>query len=219
MMARHRAVVPEPYAGLTNPIAADTESLTRGQAIYTASCATCHGDGGMGDGPSGVSLDPAPALLAHTSQMLSDDYLFWRTSEGGAAFDSTMPAWKDALDDGAIWDVINYIRALGRGEVTPQHSVGGATYDPAMEQAQHDEMLALGIEQGVLSQEEADLFTVVHNAMDQIAAAGGVETAGGMDQAREAILAELVEAGEITQKQADAYVDIHDRLVDAGLMR
>jgi mono/diheme cytochrome c family protein len=119
MMDRHNAVVPEPYAGLTNPIAADKESLARGQVIYTASCATCHGDGGLGDGPSGVSLDPAPALLAHTSVMLGDDYLFWRTAEGGADFGSTMPAWKDALDDEGVWDVINYVRALGQGEVTP----------------------------------------------------------------------------------------------------
>jgi mono/diheme cytochrome c family protein len=219
MMARHHAVVPEPYAGLANPIAADEESLTRGQRIYTESCATCHGDGGMGDGPSGVSLEPAPALLAHTSAMLGDDYLFWRTSEGGAEFGSTMPAWKDTLDDEAIWDVINYVRGLGSGQVIPRQGVGGATYDPAAERAKHEEMLAQGIELGVISQDEADLFTLVHDAMDQVVAAGGVEISGGMDRGRDAILAHLVQTGEISQAQADSFVDIHDRLVEAGLMQ
>lgn len=219
MMARHLAIVPEPYAGLVNPIAADEESLTRGQRIYTESCATCHGDGGMDDGPSGVSLEPAPALLAHTSVMLGDDYLFWRTSEGSAEFGSKMPAWKATLNDEAIWDAINYVRALGSGQVTPRQGAGGATYDPAAERAEREEILAQGIEQEVITQEEADLYRLVHDALDQVVAAGGVEISGGMDRGRDAILAHLVQGGEITQTQADAFVDLHDRLVEAGLMQ
>jgi mono/diheme cytochrome c family protein len=217
MMARHHAAVPEPYAGLTNPVAADEESLARGEEIYTASCATCHGDGGMGGGPAGASLDPAP--VAHTSQMLGDDYLFWRTSEGGAPFDTTMPAWKDSLDEQALWDVINYMRALGRGEVAPRHTVGGAAYDPAVEQAERAEMLAQAVEQSVLTQEEANLFDQVHIAMDELVAARTVEAGGGMGQMKGTLLAELVETGEITQEQAGAFDDVHDRLVGSGLMQ
>ena len=61
MMARHHVRVPEPYAGLTNPVPPDQASLERGAELYTTLCASCHGDGGMGDGPAGVSLDPLPA--------------------------------------------------------------------------------------------------------------------------------------------------------------
>ena len=39
-----------------------------------------------------------------------------------------------------------------------------------------------------------------------------------MGQMRDVIFAELIKAGEITQAQADAFEDIHDRLVEAGLM-
>ena len=67
MMAAHHATIPEPYAGLSNPIPADEESLERGAEIYATHCATCHGDGGIGDGPTAVSLDPTPANIAHTS--------------------------------------------------------------------------------------------------------------------------------------------------------
>ncbi len=79
----------------------------------------------MGDGPAASALDPAPAPVAHSSQMLADDYLFWRISEGGTPFGTTMPAWK-MLDEQARWDMINYMRALGAGTVEPASSMGGA---------------------------------------------------------------------------------------------
>ena len=68
MMARHMAPIPQEYA--------DEASLVRGKETYTLLCASCHGDGGMGDGPAGAALDPVPAPIAHTSQMMGDDYLF-----------------------------------------------------------------------------------------------------------------------------------------------
>lgn len=115
MVARHHAPIPEAYAGLTNPIPADDDSLERGADLYRTYCASCHGNDGLGDGPAGTALDPAPAPVARTSQRMGDDYFFWRTSEGGfmEPFNSAMPAWKGALDEQARWDIINYIQALG----------------------------------------------------------------------------------------------------------
>lgn len=114
MRERHRATIPSAYAGRTSPVDATDASLARGEEIYTTHCETCHGAGGMGDGPAGENLDPLPAPIAHTSQMLGDDYLFWRISEGGSMepFNSAMPAWKETLAEEERWDVINYIRSL-----------------------------------------------------------------------------------------------------------
>lgn len=220
MMARHHATVPQPYAGLTNPLPADQASLDRGTELYSTLCASCHGDGGMGDGSAGANLDPAPAPVAHTSQMMGDDMLFWRISEGGMMepFNSVMPAWKASLDEEARWDLVNTIRALGRGQVLPRLGAGGAPYDPAAEQARRAEMLAQGVELSVITQEEADLFEEVHAAMDDQAVAGETARVGGMDRMRDALLAELVELGAFTQEQADRFHDVHDRLVEAGLM-
>lgn len=117
MMQRHRVPIPEEYAGLTNPVPATTESLARGEALYAANCASCHGDRGLGNGPAAEGLDPAPPPIAYTAQMLSDAHLFYRISEGGneAPFNSAMPAFEDTLSERERWDVINYVRSLEGG--------------------------------------------------------------------------------------------------------
>jgi mono/diheme cytochrome c family protein len=126
MMERHMASIPPEYAELTNPIAADAASVARGQALYEANCATCHGDDGEGDGLAASDLDPAPAPIAHTAQMLSDAYLFYRISEGGsiAPFNSAMPAFEGTLDENKRWEVINYVRSLD-GDMMGNGMMGG----------------------------------------------------------------------------------------------
>ncbi|HSG43933.1 MAG TPA: cytochrome c, partial [Anaerolineales bacterium] len=64
MMNRHHAQIPSEYAGLKNSVTADDASLERGAELYTTNCTSCHGDGGMGDGPAGAALDPAPSPIA-----------------------------------------------------------------------------------------------------------------------------------------------------------
>ncbi|MCB9008621.1 MAG: cytochrome c [Ardenticatenaceae bacterium] len=222
MMAAHHATIPEEYAGLSNPIPADEESLARGEEIYATHCATCHGDGGVGDGPGGASLDPAPANIAHTSQMLGDDYLFWRVSEGGAMepFNSGMIAWKGILDEQTRWDVLNYVQALGAGTVTPGQHMGGATFDPAVEAENQAEMLATAVSQAIITQAEADTFAAAHEIVDarmmELRRQGSGES---MDNLMADILAELVEANALTQEQADTFLSVHDRLGEAGLMQ
>lgn len=220
MMARHHATIPDPYAGMSNPISADTASLERGEKIYTASCASCHGDGGMGDGPAAAALDPEPAPIAHSGQMLGDDYLFWRISEGGQMdpFNSAMIAWKGSLDEDARWDVVNYIQALGDGTVTPQTGMGGAAFDPAVELEKQAEMLATAVEQEIITQAEADDFALVHAGIDEHMAEVGEHNMGGMDNMQAMLLSALIAEGKITQAQADSFNSIHDRLGESGLM-
>ncbi len=114
MMARHMAPIPAEYERMNNPVPPSEGSLGRGEAIYKQNCAVCHGDEGWGDGPAADGLDPRPAPLAHTAGMLSDEYLFYRLSEGGGfpPFDSAMPAFKESLSEDERWDTVNYLRHL-----------------------------------------------------------------------------------------------------------
>jgi mono/diheme cytochrome c family protein len=213
MMARHSAPVPEEYAALRNPAAADDESLERGAALYVTHCESCHGATGMGEGAAGVALDPPAAPIAHTSRMMSDGYLFWRISEGGAPFNTAMPAWKDTLTEEERWDLINAVRALGAGQ-TPGGMMGsGAGSGEA-------EMLAQAVEQGVLTEEEADLFSEVHAALEEYIAQHTSELPTGSPEARQtAALEALTAAGTITAEQAEAFTTLHDLLVESGLMQ
>lgn len=112
---------PHEFEDLSNPIGNDDhEAVEAGEAIYEANCAACHGPGGNGDGPASMGLDPKPAGLAdpHMMEELSDGYLFWRVSEGGAfePFNSAMPPWKDLLAEGDRWQVITFLRSLSEDD-------------------------------------------------------------------------------------------------------
>lgn len=222
MMARHSAPIPAEYKGMTNPIAGDEASLERGAQQYTTLCASCHGDGGMGDGPAAAALDPAPAAIAHTSQMMGDDYLFWRISEGGGfdPFNSSMVPWKGVISEEQRWDLVNYMRALGAGQAQPGMGMGGATFDPAVEKAHRQEMVAAGVEKGLFSQEEGDAFLHIHDHMDLWRAEHpDTQMTGTGMEIQAATLAAMVEAGDVIQAEADLFNQVHDKLIEAGLMQ
>jgi mono/diheme cytochrome c family protein len=107
---------PAEYAGKTNPLANDQAAATAGKQIFDNNCSPCHGMDAKGDGPAAASLNPKPADLAAVESGLSDAYMFWRISEGGAMppFNSQMPSWKTTLTEEQIWQVITYLRTLGK---------------------------------------------------------------------------------------------------------
>lgn len=219
MMSRHHARLSDEYAGLVNPLPMDAAVLQRGEEIYTAQCASCHGDGGMGDGPAGELLDPPASPIAHTSQMMGDDYLFWRISEGGIPFETAMPAWKDVLDEQSRWSVIHYVRALGQGLVQPKKNVGGVSLDPTIEAAHHAEMLSQAVAQGVLTEAEAKSFDEIHQLLDDYLQQHPEISGSNMDARQLVALSKMVAAGLLTQEQADTFRDLHDRLVQSGVMQ
>ena len=106
--------VPKPYAGMRDPTPDTNAKLQRGRLVFESNCASCHGGTGEGTGPDAFGLVPAPAdleWLARTPRDRAQPYLYWTVAEGGQAFDSEMPAFKDKLGKRDIWAAIAYVRA------------------------------------------------------------------------------------------------------------
>lgn len=119
--------IPTPPVPLTarfaqNPTPDTLTTVTKGRALYQASCAVCHGIVARGDGPAAFALTPRPVnLQLHMPQHAPGEVFYWiSTGIPGTA----MPAWQDVdpatgkprLSDDERWSIIRYIQALARGE-------------------------------------------------------------------------------------------------------
>jgi len=98
-----------------NPIPPDTTSIIKGQAIYQQVCAACHGQQGLGDGPSASTLAVPPANLRVHITLHSDADLYAIISNGYGA----MPAIGASLPADDHWNLINYLRTLEADSTTP----------------------------------------------------------------------------------------------------
>lgn len=99
---------PAAAAAQVNPNPAGPESIARGEAIYLANCAACHGPLGDGDGPSalqrGLVIDP----LAEDVTSLTDGQLAYRIRVGTVG--TGMPGFASTLSENDRWDLVNYLR-------------------------------------------------------------------------------------------------------------
>ncbi len=78
-------------------------------------CTGCHGADGRGEAKTFRPNVGNLAVQGYLDQ-LSDEYLFAAIKQGGVAVgkNAAMPAWDKQLDDGQIWDVVAFVRTLGR---------------------------------------------------------------------------------------------------------
>jgi hypothetical protein len=104
-------VAPKDADALVNPMKDKADATAEGKKLYTKYCVVCHGEKGKGDGPAGIALNPRPA--DHSSakiQSETDGSLYWKITTGR----SNMASYKKPLKDEERWDLVNYIRELGK---------------------------------------------------------------------------------------------------------
>ncbi len=114
-----------PAASGTDP--ANQALVERGRAVYSTSCAACHGGALEGQPnwkellPSDIFPAPPHDASGHTWHH-PDDLLFTIVKEGGAAplrpgEQRGMPAFGPVLSDADIWAVLSYIKSAWPTEI------------------------------------------------------------------------------------------------------
>ena len=97
-------------AFLRNPIPRSTQSIARGRLLFTKNCVVCHGAEGRGDGAAAAALPQRPEDLSRIAPppVFPDGVVAYRIINGV----NMMPAFKAALSENEIWDLLNFIRSL-----------------------------------------------------------------------------------------------------------
>lgn len=96
---------------IKNPYHHEPLTLAQGEELFTLYCATCHGEGGYGDGAAGGALGQKPANFHDTLvTKQSDGALFWKLSKGNG----NMPPFDDVFSAEQKWQLVAYIREFSK---------------------------------------------------------------------------------------------------------
>jgi len=107
----HTYVISPEDAARKNPVKFTDVSVERGKKIFQTQCALCHGEKGDGKG------DVATEMKLSLPDFTKPDALSGRTD--GALFvivgmgKDPMPSQKGRMPDQQMWNIVNYLRALG----------------------------------------------------------------------------------------------------------
>jgi len=98
-------------AAKKNPIRFTDASVDRGKKVFKTQCALCHGDKGDGKGDLAkeMSLTLPDFTQADSLSKRTDGELFAIVGTGK----EPMPSQKGRMPTPQIWNVVNYLRALG----------------------------------------------------------------------------------------------------------
>lgn len=105
---------------MTAPLLAQLKgNAQKGRGLYLEKCVLCHGSQGAGWDWSKKAKPPIPVPdLAKTAPKQSNEYLFDIVKGGGEAVGKTrfMPSFGFELSDQEVWDIVAYMRLLGKGK-------------------------------------------------------------------------------------------------------
>lgn len=106
--------------------------IAKGKEVYTLNCAACHGGNGLGDGPAGAALKPAPrnfaSPVAEWKNGASTKAIYVTLAEGipGGAM-----AGFAAISPQDRWALVHFIRSIAKEK--PATAKGDARYAEVLE--------------------------------------------------------------------------------------
>ena len=117
--AAPQGVATQPAAGLSNPVAATSESIAAGKRVYDVTCAACHGSQAQGAVKAGITISIIEEQRGKQPPDLTDDQADHGSSDGEVFTvvkrglpPTMMPGFGGQLSDEDIWRLVNYLRTL-----------------------------------------------------------------------------------------------------------
>ena len=107
----HNYVISPEDAARKNPIRFTDASVDRGKKVFKTQCALCHGEKGDGKGDlaKDMNLNLPDFTQADSLSKRTDGELFTIVATGK----DPMPSQKGRMPEPQMWNVVNYLRALG----------------------------------------------------------------------------------------------------------
>jgi mono/diheme cytochrome c family protein len=100
-------------AAVKNPVAANANSINRGQQSYMKACRHCHGPKGLGDGPLAPKGSMPSNLTDSDWTFGSSDGEIYTVIANGVGGDSPMKGVRSQMTATDMWNIVNYLRSLG----------------------------------------------------------------------------------------------------------
>ena len=109
----------QPSTGTTTEVASAVSPNAEAQTTFKTICATCHGEGGLGNGPAAGSLNPKPRNYTDKTWQASvtDEQIKQTILMGGAAVGKSpaMPAQPQLKEKPeVVAEMVKLIRTFGR---------------------------------------------------------------------------------------------------------
>jgi mono/diheme cytochrome c family protein len=108
------SAIPPEETKRANPVKATLASIADGKKMYVTQCAMCHGAGGDGKGDLAADMNLKLHDYRDSDSLKdrTDGELFYILSKGKG----DMPSEEDRLTSSERWNLINYIRSLGKAK-------------------------------------------------------------------------------------------------------
>ncbi|MFL6726689.1 MAG: c-type cytochrome [Sphingomicrobium sp.] len=92
------------------PASASAAQVAAGFCAYEAHCVACHGASAVARERWVSGMEPAPPYLVDATRKWRPRELFWIARNGIKM--TGMPAWRNAMSDAEIWDVVAFLEAV-----------------------------------------------------------------------------------------------------------